>query len=639
MACLGSAAKTKPSLHQRSVRLRMWSSFWSSDPTPINWSRVSHLFLSIAPVLATSSRGPAIKNVITTYRTRNRTGLIVKAASRHGANKKTATDEPLPQLVSPWRCSRTSSVQRLAQLSNVWCAEFCGHVVWEFYEGVPLLLSVELRSANFKHYKSGVSEKYSCLSPHRPRNSCATHLARIWELSSDPLFAMTHLVRMTRHTPSSQHQTEEQYRRLPSCPQNPSLPSWLDGPELDQTPRIAQPDPEHHISADARTSRWSSSASLLCCCGLLREDPGVATHSTWAPWWSHRWSRQQLCHLSPKHVICHEIHSSSHSHRQETSLSHDRPPDTARLTSQSSWSMTRSRVEWSAWNHFRHSDASCSCWKNCSLRHSSLDQVHRLQAQTVLTRLEVRGQSWMTQLRLEEPKALTLTGNLTPLHCCQLDLPQIQLSSMPALWARRPPEWRHEAGPVPLPFSCALPRRGFDIPQRVLARAHRWPAPCNPDTFSGLGHDLGWVEEHQPDVSPNVVQRDWPPLEFTLSTWTRLASSPHRRSRKGLLVTEPPTCHRGWLSWLSEPSEICRRNLPQRSERIWGRNQVTLPQHTLGLNLFTLSNAGSLSHTRSPNPASGVSNLRESSEWSLHRVSPGPTHLDGEVVTSTKRVC
>ena len=29
--------------------------------------------------------------------------------------------------------------------------------------------------------------------------TCATLLARIWGLSSDPLFALTHLVRMTRH--------------------------------------------------------------------------------------------------------------------------------------------------------------------------------------------------------------------------------------------------------------------------------------------------------------------------------------------------------------------------------------------------------------------------------------------------------
>ena len=47
--------------------------------------------------------------------------------------------------------------------------------------------------------KSSVSEKYSCLSPQRPRNSCATHLTRNCGASSDPLLTVTHLVRMTRH--------------------------------------------------------------------------------------------------------------------------------------------------------------------------------------------------------------------------------------------------------------------------------------------------------------------------------------------------------------------------------------------------------------------------------------------------------
>ena len=41
------------------------------------------------------------KNVITMHRPRDRTRLVVKAATRHSANRETAVDKPLPQLISP----------------------------------------------------------------------------------------------------------------------------------------------------------------------------------------------------------------------------------------------------------------------------------------------------------------------------------------------------------------------------------------------------------------------------------------------------------------------------------------------------------------------------------------------------------
>ena len=61
LPCLKFAAMTNPSLHHHSVRLRMWSSFRSSGLGPIICSRVSHLFLSVAPIFAISLRGPATK--------------------------------------------------------------------------------------------------------------------------------------------------------------------------------------------------------------------------------------------------------------------------------------------------------------------------------------------------------------------------------------------------------------------------------------------------------------------------------------------------------------------------------------------------------------------------------------------------
>ena len=56
------------------------------------------------------------------------------------------------------------------------------------------------------------------------------------------------------------------------------------------------------------------------------------------------------------------------------------------------------------------------------------------------------------------------------------------------------------------------------------------------------------------------------------------------------------------------------RNLPSKSTTMQRddlrQNPINLASVHLGLNLFTLSRTGSLSHTRSPKPANGVPNLR-----------------------------
>ena len=120
--------------------------------------------------------------------------LIVEAATRHIANSETTTDDLFSQLISPRCCSWTSSVQCVAQLPNMRCLEFGRHIIRQLNKGVSLLFSVEIRSPNIKHShdnvftlgrlagaitaltnaKSGVSEKYSCLSPQKPQNSWAT---------------------------------------------------------------------------------------------------------------------------------------------------------------------------------------------------------------------------------------------------------------------------------------------------------------------------------------------------------------------------------------------------------------------------------------------------------------------------------
>ena len=50
-------------------------------------------------------------------------------------------------------------------------------------------------AASARPARSGVSEKYSCLSPPRPRNSCATHLERNCEGDGDVVGVATPLVR------------------------------------------------------------------------------------------------------------------------------------------------------------------------------------------------------------------------------------------------------------------------------------------------------------------------------------------------------------------------------------------------------------------------------------------------------------
>ena len=55
------------------------------------------------------------------------------------------------------------------------------------------------------------------------------------------------------------------------------------------------------------------------------------------------------------------------------------------------------------------------------------------------------------------------------------------------------------------------------------------------------------------------------------------------------------------------------------------QNPSNLASVHLGLNLFALSRTGSLSHTRSPKPASGVPNLRTFNRLNARREPFAPT--------------
>ena len=90
------------------------------------------------------------KDVITMHCPCNGTRLVAKAASHHNTNGETAQTSPFLNS-SLHDAAAGSSVQRLAQLPNVCCAEFGWHVVWEFDKSASLLCSVEKRSPNVKH--------------------------------------------------------------------------------------------------------------------------------------------------------------------------------------------------------------------------------------------------------------------------------------------------------------------------------------------------------------------------------------------------------------------------------------------------------------------------------------------------------
>ena len=163
---------------------------------------------------------------------RDRTRLIAKAASRHGAKNESAANKLFLSSSLDDDAEGRVPYQRPAQLSPVRCTGFCRHVLWQVNKSVSRRTPgdrqtlIRLMSRHPSHRaacaftalskaRSSVSEKYSCLV-----SSPATKLLR------DP--------------PCKQRiKTWERCRRLPSCQQCPSRPSWRDEPMLGQTLRSA----------------------------------------------------------------------------------------------------------------------------------------------------------------------------------------------------------------------------------------------------------------------------------------------------------------------------------------------------------------------------------------------------------------
>ena len=162
----------------------------------------------MSPIFAISWRGPAKKMSPCTVPTTDDNSLWTLQRDIMQMVRLLLTSFFLNYL--PRCCSWASSEQRLAQLPNMRCPELGKQNPATRQRSVSLF-NVGTRTLAERHSrptvlrvrittwtKSCVSEKYSCLSPQRPRNSWATHQADDRRTLSDPLLAVTHLVRMTR---------------------------------------------------------------------------------------------------------------------------------------------------------------------------------------------------------------------------------------------------------------------------------------------------------------------------------------------------------------------------------------------------------------------------------------------------------
>ena len=89
----------------------------------------------------------------------------------------------------------------------------------------------------------------------------------------------THACLLTGHETLA-HQTWERCRRLPSCQQCPSRPSWRDEPILGQTLRSVPLRPRYRTCVAAYTPQSCALADVRCGHGRPREDRGVVDRLT-----------------------------------------------------------------------------------------------------------------------------------------------------------------------------------------------------------------------------------------------------------------------------------------------------------------------------------------------------------------------